>query len=293
MSKKIASLMSCFGTELSQESLFVTKVNSVWFRTLGVMMIKRYSILFALGGTVLMGAGCQRAAKEGSTAISIQMPSSAAIFGEGPSAMSALPAGQKVCFGVSVTGPGINQLQASCSPTVGLVAGFVESGANVELSVPYGTDRNIDLYMYLMNAGESNPCPIMGQNLSGAALAQTYLVGSVSGIALQNEVETVSIPINFIGIDNNIAKHLQLPETCLPTVSNPVPSPGTTPSPSPGTSPSPSPGTIPGVAVFPSTKRISNAAGVSAGSGIRLSGRINGAAPGVVATAPGIKLYRK
>ncbi len=211
----------------------------------------------------MMVAGCQRAKEQNVSSLVLQAPDPLLAAKSSVSAMGAPPSGRKACYGLSITAPDLASQTSSCSPQTGIVAGFVEAGGTLEASVPKGTNRKIDLYLFLQAEGENNPCPVMSQNLSGAGLRNTYLLGSVSGISILQEVETVTITANFPGLNAHLAQQLNLPATCLPT-SRPISS-------APGFS-------------------VSAAQGTITGSGMKIIGRVGRATSGSSATATGYKI---
>lgn len=130
--------------------------------------------------------------------------------------LAALPTDRKLCYGVSISGPGIDKTAASqCSPELSATAGFVEAGGLMEVVIPKGEGRRIELYLFAQKAGENNPCPQMGSVLPLTRLKQVYLLGKVEGLSLLKDVEEVEIPITFSGIEQNITQTLALPSSCL------------------------------------------------------------------------------
>lgn len=219
-----------------------------------VVSLVTFAMLFVV-------SGCQREkVPGGASSIVIQAPSVQKASSVG--SMSAIPTNRKACYGVSVTAPDISSQASECSPTTGIVGGFVESGGLLELTIPKGSDRKIDLYLYLMAEGESGACPQMGQNLGGANLPKTYLIGSVGGVSLQNEVESVSITATFPGLNNHLAQQFTLPASCAPT---------------------PNPNNM-------TSSHVTAAQGIATGTGIKLIGTVGRANSAPIATGTGYKL---
>ncbi len=125
-----------------------------------------------------------------------------------------MPADRKACYGVNITGPGINANSNSCGPTSGILAGFVEPGANIEVSLPRGTDRKIELYAFLQQVGQNNPCPGLGGNLPASQLINTYLIGSANNVDAVGDVTVVEITATLPGTTHHLAQDLSLPVTC-------------------------------------------------------------------------------
>ncbi len=128
-----------------------------------------------------------------------------------------LPTDRKICYAVSVSGPGIEKSAANpCSPELSMTAGFVEPGKLIEVLVPKGDGRRIELYMFLQKVGENTSCPFMASPLPPVLLKQTYLLGKVEGVSLQKDSEEIEVPFSFSGLDQNIVQTLNLPQSCLP-----------------------------------------------------------------------------
>src|SRR5690606_27352661 len=110
----------------------------------------------------IFSLGCQRQASQTST-ITIRVPKAANMSRKsgGVGSMAALPSDRKSCYAVSVTGPGITMSPSHiCAPPTGLRAGFVEPGAMIEMQVPKGKDRKIELFAFLQSPGQDLPCPV-------------------------------------------------------------------------------------------------------------------------------------
>lgn len=179
--------------------------------------------------TIILSAtllACQRKVSGDLTTVSIQVPRAENHLQKtgGVGAMSTMPNDRKACYGINVTGPGIiTQQGSSCSPVTGLLGGFVEPGSNVEVQVPKGTDRKIELYAFLEAPGENVPCPQLVPNLSSSQLIHTYLIGTASAIDTSPDVVTVDITASFPGLSTNLAQQLSLPATCAPVATDTSP----------------------------------------------------------------------
>jgi hypothetical protein len=130
-------------------------------------------------------------------------------------ALATLPANRKACYAVNISATDIVGTPAStCSPKTGIVKGFVEAGQTIDVLVPKGAGRKIELYLFLGEEGASAPCPVMNPVLTPAQLLNTYLVGTASDIAVQGETQTVEITASFPGVTNYLAQTLSMPATC-------------------------------------------------------------------------------
>lgn len=206
--------------------------------------------------------GCSRGIqRNSSTSIVLQVPG-ASQNGSSVGALASLPANRKACFGLNITASDIGSQPQTCGPNTGIVAGFVEPGGTIEVSVPKGSNRKFDLYLFLEAEGENVPCPSMATAWGGGvAIASTYLVGSIEGVELDDDVETLNIDATFPGTSTNLAQQLNLPSSCLPP---PVPIPTVPPS---------------------SRFGVVIANGMATGGGMKLIGRV-GVGPGAI-TATG------
>lgn len=216
-------------------------------------------VIGVLFSVALLGCSRQPAANKNKSILAIKAPQSKV------GSLAAMPAGRKACYGVSVSGPGITFNPAlSCSPSTGIVAGFVESGQNIEVSdVPQGAGRKIDLYLFLQLTGEDNPCPQMGAYFSASQLPQVYHLGSVDNVTLDQEVQQVEITAVFPGETQNLAVQQTLPSSCLASTTPSAPIPGF---------------------------NISAGSGVATGTGLKLFGRIGKPYAKGVATGGGFVL---
>ncbi len=218
--------------------------------------------ILIVGFLLTLISGCTRK-KDGITStISIRAPSASNKVG----AMSTLPANRKACYGISITGPGIPNVRASdCSPETGVLGGFVNPGDLIQAEVPQGSNRHINLYVFLEKVGENNPCPAMGGVFAVSQLSQIYLVGSTSNLTLSGSEQTVDITANFPGVTQNIAVTSAMPATCVAT----TPSNG------------------------PKGFRVSSASHLATGTGIKMFAHVGRAERATTLTGTGIKLKVK
>ena len=171
----------------------------------------------------LTSIGCQREALDTNAVIKFQVPQANNTFNKAGSvgAMSAMPSNRKACYGVNITGPGIGTSKANlCSPSTGLTAGYVEPGANIELSVPRGSARKIEVFAFLQDVGQNNACSQFNPSMSAAELLNTYRIGSTT-VDIQSAVVEVNISMDFPGESNHLASLLTLPSSCTSTAGSP------------------------------------------------------------------------
>lgn len=224
--------------------------------------------LVAVAISLIIQTSCTKKAENtGSSVISLNVPdvsSSGKSSGPGQKvgSFAALPANRRACFGINILADDIPSLAGStCSPKTGIVAGFVESGGTIQVEVPRGENRTFELYLYLMADGETAACPTMGKVFAAADLPKLYNLGSTSNVAIRNAVEDVTITASFPGLSQTVATTNSMPASC-------------------GAIAAPS---------APANQRVSTAAGVAVGGGIKLVGRI-GDVKGTTLTGGGVRL---
>jgi hypothetical protein len=185
------------------------------------MARRLFAILFCVSFAIL---GCQREGKKNSSSISIVVPPAANSHNKtgGIGSMSTMPSDRKACYGVIISGPGLTPQPANaCSPPAAIRAGFVEPGATIEISVPKGSNRTVELFAFLQASGLDQPCPAFNPSLSAAQIAATYKLDSVSSIDMSGEVTRVTLNANFPGVANNYAVAMGLPATCTADSASP------------------------------------------------------------------------
>ncbi len=227
--------------------------------------MERYRILL-LSTLATFALGCQRTPDNESARIIIQVPEALNKTENTGAPNTTMPTDRKICYGVNVTGPGIAlQTPNTCSLASGLLAGFVEPGKTVEITVPRGENRSIELYAFLQSPGQNAPCPQFAPSLSSNMVSRIYRVGSTSGVNLLKDTETVDITASFPGLANHIGQELGMPATCIATINPPQ----------------------------PTGFQVSSGAGIATGGGKKLFGRIGTPAAANVATGGGKKLIQR
>lgn len=168
--------------------------------------------------------GCDRALDQRSQGLQIPTPSLQQLIKsnheglQSASAEGAWPADKKICFAVSVTASDIPSNSSACSPRVGVVAGFVEAGSTLEVMVPKGSARKIELYAFLQTLGGA--CPQMKSPFSDDQVTHVYKVGEVARINIQDANAVVEIQAKFPGLGQHLAQQLNAPATCYPRSNN-------------------------------------------------------------------------
>lgn len=174
-----------------------------------------------LNAIAIFGLACTSGIPNGSSKFSIQTPSRSV------GTLATLPTDRKACYAINITDPAKKDIPETsddpCSPPTGIVAGFVGPDESVSTVVPQGT-RTISLYLYLLPPGDNSPCPTMNAKISPKQLRDTFQVGQQT-VSLKLESETVEFLVDFKGESLNIAKQLGLPESCVPPLATPSPTP--------------------------------------------------------------------
>ncbi len=97
--------------------------------------------------------------------------------------------------------------------------GFYASGTDISLSVPRGTNRLVQVFLYLPPVGTTT-CPTW--NVATTDYTSVYFVGSASGIDTTSD-RTIDITASFPGTSNNLVVQQKLSQSCggitLPTAS--------------------------------------------------------------------------
>lgn len=168
--------------------------------------------LLVLTLSITFAFGCTRSMDEKSmSSISIKVPNALHKVGS----LAAMPTDRKACWGINVTGSNIPTRKGnSCSPVTGIIGGFVEPGGVIEAEVPKGRSRKIELFAYLLPAGDTSACPAFGIAMTTAQTTSTYTVAVANGVDMVNDVTVVEMTADFPGLSNHIAQTQALPLTC-------------------------------------------------------------------------------
>ncbi len=206
-------------------------------------------------------SACSRPSGEKSY-LRIQAPNSQALSKSSFNALSSIPSNRKACYGVNVTAADLPTESTVCSPNMGIVAGFVEENQIIEVEVPRGSKRKIDLYLYLLPAGNNGACPTFNKKLENLEISSTFIMGSAIDVELNQDKQTVSIDMEFPGLSAHIGQQLALPTTCQGNSAH----------------------------ERNTGFHLSTSQGIATGGSIRLHGRIGRPTPGTTATGGSIKL---
>lgn len=228
-------------------------------------MVERKLILLIL--STLFALGCQRQISGTRSSISIQVPKSANMNSKtgGVGAMAAMPSDRKACYGVVISGGGLDDRSATCGPKGSLFLGFVEPGQVITADVEKGKNRTVELFAFLEGVGQNDPCPQFAPSLSAQQAINTFKVGKADFVDMTADTTEVTITASFPGVANHVAQELSLPASCA----------GSTASSNP-----------PGFSV-------SSGRSIATGTGYTLKGGFGKPLAGQVATGTGFKLISR
>lgn len=116
-------------------------------------------------------------------------------------------ANRKECWAINITGENIPTTNAFCGPSIGKKVGFVDGGARIEMTVSKGTNRKIELFLYLAPEGD-DVCPNWDDSFNNNGevfYSRSYKVGEKTGVDFNSDIVTVSITANFPDIATTVA----------------------------------------------------------------------------------------
>lgn len=179
--------------------------------------------------------------------------------------MAAMPSNRKACYGVVISGGGLDDHSATCGPKGSLFLGFVEPGQVITADLEKGKGRTIELFAFLESVGQNDPCPQFGPNLSSQQAINTFKVGKADFVDMTADTTEVTITASFPGTNNHIAQELSLPASCVGSVTGENP---------PGFS-------------------ISSGRSFATGTGYTLKGGVGKSSAGQTATGSGFKVISR
>lgn len=174
----------------------------------------RLLVLPLISAVLLMG--CQR--PEGDVSkLTLSLPEGLNAS-EKVGAFAAWPTGKKFCYGVNVTGEGIETESEACTPALGTRLGFTDQ-TKVALDVRKGTGRQVDVYVYV--AATNEVCPQLGKT-PNIDRRKIYLVGSKSNVDMSKDETKLEIFVTYPGDNAHIAAQLAMPAACLAAGATPM-----------------------------------------------------------------------
>lgn len=131
-----------------------------------------------------------------------------------------------LCYLVNVRASDIKKTSSACFPELGVYTSLLSPGTEIELSIPSGEKREIELWGYHPQAGQT--CDSLGliqleQAPSILKSDRFYLLGKTAPVDLTRAVETVSLDISVPNPANHYASTHQVSAACPRSeiVSNP------------------------------------------------------------------------
>lgn len=207
---------------------------------------------------------CSRKNTAAKSSVLLRLPSGVAGSAK-VGALATFPENRKICWAVNVTGPDIPMRSEPCFAPLGVYAGYVEPGSQISLSVSKGLNRRVDVFAYLLNAGDQSICPNLDSTLNSINLNEVYRVGSAF-TELTLDEQQVELGVAYPGESGSIQNIFGLPASCSPVEPNPInPITG-----DPQIPPSPSP-----AALSPS-ESVGAASGKMLGSLFQIHGQVSG-----------------
>ncbi len=163
---------------------------------------------------------CTRKLETTSTSIIIQAPKK---WNKSASSLNAFPDNRKICYGVNVTAADLIDAPAnSCEPDRGIMAGYVEAGVPLEVEVPKGAGRRIEVLAFVFPEGINDPCPQMRNTFTDVDMARLYTIGVAEGVELKDSEQQVNIQANFPDQANHWAADKAIPGSCYVAMPDPV-----------------------------------------------------------------------
>lgn len=164
-------------------------------------VVFHFALMIVLGYSL---SACTRGARD-HVQVSFPAPE------QGAMGLPSLGADRKFCFAVNVVASDlITTPQSSCSPALGVVSDFVDSGQDIIVSVKPGTARKVELYAYLVPSSQA--CPSWDAKIAtqGSHYGRMYQVGSVDQIDIAGAEIRVDLPIVAVPLNRSVLTTKQL-----------------------------------------------------------------------------------
>lgn len=181
--------------------------------------MKTVFLLLAVASVSIL-ISCTRASKSEVSSLKFDF-SKVSQKGGGIIPQSAIPTGSEVCYGVNVIASDLPVRNDRCAPKLGVFAGFISEAKELSVEVPFGKDREVQLYAYLPKAGST--CLDATQSNNGLDPKSIYLVGKLSNILFDQPEMTLAMPVSFPGVARSIYSELNMDSSCLNSGSTPPP----------------------------------------------------------------------
>lgn len=163
------------------------------------------SLVFALLGLILASCTRDESASTDNSTIEIQTPKRGSANMRAVALGQPLPTDKRVCYAVNVSGSGVSgDLSNACISGIQQVAGFVTEGESLTLSVPKGSARKFQVYLYLTDINSS--CPAWNETFKAnlSSYDKLYKVAEVEGVELVRDEEVIEMTVSFPGLANSV-----------------------------------------------------------------------------------------
>lgn len=157
--------------------------------------------------------GCERAQKKESSTLKFRIDLASLQTKKLQSqSMVELPSDKKLCFGVNILGEGIETKTDSCQPKLGMTGGFVVSGETIELEVPKGRGRQVELYLLILPTDKTCPNVDDKKSIDPKLL---YKVATSNDVDMSKNVTEITMLIDYQGPGTDVATVGGFPASCL------------------------------------------------------------------------------
>lgn len=124
------------------------------------------------------------------------------------------------CYFVNVLGPGLSQTPYTCAPTKGVASGFAAPSSMVEMTVPRGDARIVELFGYVARAGET--CSGLGSGLETVPVNRIFRMARAEGVDMNSDTTSVTLKMVFPGIKAHYGVQAGLASSCYASL-QPIP----------------------------------------------------------------------
>lgn len=127
------------------------------------------------------------------------------------------------CYLVNIRGDGIASTPSSCAPASGLNSGFREPSSKIEMDVPSGNPRTVELFGYIPRTGET--CATAPSDLSAIPVNRLFKLGETPNVDMTPAEVIVTLEARFGGLNTHFGVSASLASSCfanLPPVTLPA-----------------------------------------------------------------------
>ena len=174
----------------------------------------RFSLLTMLAAFLSFGCASP---KSGGPVLTIQFPTSASTNSANKSDVSTLSFDwANVCYIVNVTGPGIAESRSNaCEIPTGIFKGSVAPGGTMELEVPRGANRRLEVFIYRRLAS-GDACPTLNDRFGTTDRSKVSRVAIVENILVDGD-RAVNVSVKEPTASDSLLAQFSLAASCLPS----------------------------------------------------------------------------